>query len=630
MQNTTSIPPIVDRLCISRLWLVLALAVWAVLSLGHGTGLDIVTVMVEWAREPGSLTAEGGQSGFMIGERILAGTLGALFLAALITLWRRTTRFGVLALVGVLPAWLLCGALAWLAWKIIIVYTTELVHFAQYALIGALLSVAIGRGRRPQLAFVIAFCLGLVDEVWQHYGLHVWLLEEKTHYLDFSDPFLNGIGAFAGVLPAVSWLRLKEEGTSSSGTIYLAALTASVLLLPLLLLDPVTLSSWFGSYPYYPFWDEHTNLKAVHWVLPQEGIPLMPAFLLLVGSVIDPVRRAPSVTVLAICALLVGVAIRPYSRSAGTTLHEDVPMATVGLVDDDQITVDGAGLEDAWATAAILGPLVDDATGLPRALDCVGQPTLPATQARLLWSPEALYLFMEIEDSDVWAREVGRDDLGLLNDEGIRVLIDDGGDEVLFYEFVLSPANTVADALQLVPAAPLDFEPWSPTMGWWRFDAHEISHAVQVDGTLESVSSAQSVVSSPADVGYSVEMRIPWEVFQAASSPSSNSVRAALPPRPGQRWRLGLYRLDIPRPAGPLPTAMTSAAAQGQLGLTSETFHALLTERNWSLDGDEQISSSLIWSEHSRRCSPLQAWSPTFVNLRQSTRFGVIEFSTTR
>ncbi|MEC8990170.1 MAG: hypothetical protein VX656_02900, partial [Candidatus Latescibacterota bacterium] len=175
-------------------WLVLALGVWAMLCLGHGTGLDVVSVLVEWVRLPGTVSEQGGQAGFLVGERILAGTLGLCGFLAIIIFIRRAMVFGALALIGAVPAWLLCGVLGWLAWKMIIVYATELVHFAQYALVGALFSVALGRGRRPQLAFVITFGLGMLDEVWQHYGLHVWLMGERTHYLDWSDPFLNGVG----------------------------------------------------------------------------------------------------------------------------------------------------------------------------------------------------------------------------------------------------------------------------------------------------------------------------------------------------------------------------------------------------------------------------------------------------
>ena len=622
MQDSTSTHPPVQRL-----WLVMALSVWALLSLGHGTGLDIVSVMVEWARLPGSLSEEGGQTGFMIGERVLAGILGGLFLAALITILRRASRFGALALIGLIPAWALCGALAWLAWKIIIVYTTELVHFAQYALIGALLSVAIGRGRRPQLAFVIACVLGLIDEAWQHYGLHAWLLEERTHYLDFSDPFLNGIGAFAGVLPAASWLRLREEGASQIRIVHVAALAASVILLPLLLVDPVTLSSWFGSYPYYPFWDEHTNLKAVHWVTPQEGIPLMPAFLLVVGSVLDPVRRGLTVTTLAISAVLIGVAIQPFSRIEGTPVHEQVPVASVHRIEDAAIRIDGMGGEPAWQQANVLGPFVDNVTGLDRAADCAHEQPLAATHARVLWSTEALYILLDVQDPDVWARDLPRDSTTLLADEGIRLFVDDGGDEVLFYEFSLSPANTMVDVLQLVPAAPLDFNPWSPTMSWIRFDAPEVSHAIHVDGTLEWVDSALEPVTSTVDVGYQAEIRIPWQVLSAGSSPSGNSARAALPPRPDQQWRLGLYRMETPRPVGPLPAYYTPAEAQAQLGLTPAAWEDLVHERSWQLDEEHGAPGSQIWAEHARRCGGLQAWSPTFHDLRQPARFGVIQFS---
>jgi len=53
--------------------------------------------------------------------------------------------------------------------------------------------------------------------------------------------------------------------------------------------------------------------------------------------------------------------------------------------------------------------------------------------------------------------------------------------------------------------------------------------AVKVQGTIDD--------SSDKDQGWTVEMRIPFD--HLASVPH-------LPPRPGDRWRFNLYRLDLP------------------------------------------------------------------------------------
>ncbi len=610
---------------VQRPWLILALILWAVLTLGHGTGLDVVTLLVEWARTPGTISESGGQIGFLRGERILAMLVGLLFLGMLGFIVRRAVSFGVRALVAASPPWFLCAGLAWLCWRIVIVYTTELVHFAQYALIGALLTVALDKGRRPQLSFVVAVGLGFVDELWQHYGLHVWRLGESTHYLDWSDPFLNGVGAFAGVLPAVTWLRLRGDGFSQAGVVYKAALIAA-LPLPLVLLDPVTLAAWFGSYPYYPFWDEHTNLKAVHWVTPYEGIPLFPAFLLVVGAVLDPVRRTPSVAVLAAATVLVGLAIQPVSRQRGTAVHEVVPQTMVSLIDDADILIDGHADEAAWSDAPRLGPFVHNTDAADRYALCPGTPILPATHARILWSSAALYILVETEDVDIWARDLARDAGGVLGDEGVRLLIDDGGEEVLFHEINISPANAIADLLQLMGGAPLDFNPWAPALGYIRFDANEISTAVVVDGSLEIVSSQFSPVVTDVDVGYHVEVRIPWEVFRTTSTPSDNTVHTTLPPQVGHRWRLGLYRRETPRPQQALQERVDVPSARQRLGLSVDDWQSLAAERLWDT-GDGMVTGVGLWQEVVHRCGGLQAWSPTYKDLRQPARFGVIEFS---
>lgn len=567
---------------------------WAASTFGHGLGLDLVTAFFDWARTPDSLHPEGGHAGFARGERLIAVGFCLLAAAGLgVLAWqvRRRRRPLTEALWAAGLPWIVWGALFHLTFKTTILYTTELAHFAQYALIGLVLTAALNRGRRPQLAFVIAFGLGLLDEIWQHYGLHVYLMGEHTHWMDWSDPILDALGACAGILLVVTYQRLcGSEAPSDFAVVRRALVAFGVLLLPLVLLDPVTTASVLGSYPYYPFWDEHVNLKAVHWLLPHEGIPLCLVAILVLGTLLEPRPRALSQRGLAILAVLLTLVIRPESRLAGRDVHEVVAHARVPHLTDlgaraAPPTIDGVLREPAWAHAVRLGPFVETTTGLSVA-PCAGPggataAELSPTHARLLWDDEHFYVAFEVDDDDLWARDLSRDDGGIAGDEGVRLFIDEGGDEITYYEFDVNPLGRLYDAFNLIPAAPLDYEPWAAQLGLPGWNASGIRVAASVIGTVDVVAGWGSLAAKSEPSRYTVEMAIPWETFRTTTTPGSNTIRRTVQPQPGERWRLGLFRLERPRPLG---------------------------------------------AEVAAQCVQRQAWTPTYGDFHAPARFGVIEF----
>lgn len=578
---------------------VLAGLLWAALTFGHGLGLDLTSLFFDWARTPRALHSTGGQAGFALAESLLIALFSGLALLVLACLAWRCRQVPLAHLGEACVPWILWAALLYLAWKTVILYASELVHFAQYALIGAVVALALRRGRRPQLAFVITVALGFLDEIWQHYGLHVWIMGESTHWMDWSDPILDALGACAGILPFVTRQRLdREEVLSEFGVVKAAFVIGLLLFVPLLALSPVTTSSLLGSYPHYPFWDEHVNLKAVHWLRPHEGIPLFLGIILVLGTVLDPRPRPLSQRSMAAAALLLILVFRPESRAVGREVHEVVASchvphlstAAAGSAGAASIDVDGSLDEPAWDRAARLGPFVNTATGRPDLTCDRGSGAAPSpigeTHARLLWDDEALYLALEASDSDVWARNLPRDSGGVAGDEGFRIFIDDGGDEITYYEVDVTPLNRVYDAFNLIPSAPLDYNPWSRQIGLHRWDADGVQTGVAVHGQLDIVDHWGQPPSGPLDRGYTVEVAIPWEVFRTTTTPSSLTIRQTPGPQPGEKWRLGLYRVERPRPTG-----------------TGEA--------------ERQAAS---------QCIENQAWTPTYADFHQPSRFGVVEF----
>ncbi|MEW6750797.1 MAG: carbohydrate-binding family 9-like protein [Candidatus Latescibacterota bacterium] len=611
--------PLSPRRGISPLFAALALAAWAALTFGHGIGSVLAGRLFAWAKVPGTLLPEGGAAGFVRIDRLLVLGFGLLAVLGLTVLAARLGRPGRRCLLEAAAPWAVWGMLAFLAWRCYIVLATELVHFFQYALVGGLACWALGRGRRPQLAFLLATALGALDEAWQHYGLHGG---DPHHWLDWSDLMLNALGSAAGVLPFTTLARARGEALAGSfRLVWRAMAVATAVCVPLLLLSPATAARLLGPYPYYPFWSEYDNRKPVHWPSHREGIPLFLASLLVLGSVVEPGRRPLSHGALLCLTVLLALAVHPESRLRGRTVHLQVPSVRVPRAAVPAITVDGALVEPAWQQAARLGPFVESATGRPSVRG--------STRARLLWDEKALYVAFEVEDPDVWSRLGGRDTFDANQDEGVCLLIDEGGDEITYYAFELAPSGAVSDLFSLVPGAPLDYNPDNRHIGLVSWDPQGVGAAVRVDGTLSPVAGWASSGVIDQDRGYTVEMAIPWQVFRTTSTPYARS----LPPRPGDRWRLDLCRTERPRvPAGELATAAELGAAQvcQRLGISPAKLAQLRASGRLepATDGrDAYPLSGVLWMEALRRAE-YQAWAPTYYEwFHVPARFGVLEFA---
>ncbi len=169
------------------------------------------------------------------------------------------------------------------------------------------------------------------------------------------------------------------------------------------------------------------------------------------------------------------------------------------------IVIDGKLDEADWQRAAPVQ--------LVRSLD--GAPTKLPTQARILWDDQNLYVGFQCEDPDVWSSYTKHDE-PLYNEEAVEVFIDADGDGKTYDELELSPANVTFDAYFPARRQGMDLT-WESGM----------KTAVVVDGTLND--------PSDVDRGWTAELAIP--IAKLSSVPH-------VPPQPGDRWRLNLYRLD--------------------------------------------------------------------------------------
>jgi hypothetical protein len=602
---------------LSRPHLAVALGVWAATTFGHTIGLEYAAALFAWGRAGKNWLSEaGGAVGMHRIELGLGSFFGAIALAVFANLaWKvyrlRPSRQD---LVREATPWLIWATLTFLIWKCFIVYATELTHFAQYALVGFLVAWALGRGNKPQLAFLITFALGFTDELYQHYVLAAG---NPLHFMDWSDPCLDAVGAAAGILPFVTLARLRGDVLVDTFRYVRRTVAISAcVLLPLVLLNPVTTSWLLGHYHYDPFWGEYTNDKPTHWPKPSDGIPLLLSVLLILGVLLEPKRRAISQSTLAVLLALMVVAIQPPSRLKGMPVHEVVPH-TLAHKTATPIVVDGV-LEDAWKSAARIGPFLQN-------LD--GKPARGATYARILWDPTHIYFAFEVEDDDVWARDTTHDDSTLPGDEVVEIFLDDGGDETTYFELEVSPKNVVQDLYCFVPRAPVDYNPDAPFRAMNAWDARGMRTAVHIDGTLDTVTHyGDSARKIDTDQGYVVEIALPWAAI--SPYPRSDVAHRDVPPKVGDSWRLGLYTLDRPRPDPSIkPTdRLSKSEAMTVLGLTDEADLEARVAATGLLRFDDAGTLNAIQVHYAR--SQERSWAPTqSVSFHIPRRFGVLQFA---
>jgi hypothetical protein len=170
------------------------------------------------------------------------------------------------------------------------------------------------------------------------------------------------------------------------------------------------------------------------------------------------------------------------------------------------ILIDGALLEAAWDRAERTGRFV-------RSLD--GKAAAAATEARLLWDDEALYVAFQCEDANV-ATPFTQDDQPLYTSNVVEIFLNPSGDLAHYAEIEVAPSNALFDASFTGRRAGMDLA-WSSGT----------RHAVQVDGTLND--------SRDVDRGWTVELAIPFARLPGAPRP-----------RRGDEWRFNLYRLRQP------------------------------------------------------------------------------------
>lgn len=170
--------------------------------------------------------------------------------------------------------------------------------------------------------------------------------------------------------------------------------------------------------------------------------------------------------------------------------------------------------EPGWSATKTVGPFVRNRDGAT-----VGN----VTEAKVLYDERFVYLAFRVGDENIWATMRRRDE-HLWHEEVVEVFLQADPRVPNYIELEVNPLGTLLDIYLLDRRKNLPYGSWNSA---------GISWAVQVDGSVDG---------QPGDRGWSCEIALPLEDVVTAPS---------LPPRPGDRWRMNLYRVESkPEPLG--------------------------------------------------------------------------------
>jgi hypothetical protein len=215
------------------------------------------------------------------------------------------------------------------------------------------------------------------------------------------------------------------------------------------------------------------------------------------------------------------------------------------------LTIDGRLDEPSWQLAP----------RSPRFVDLItGEPTVHDTRAAVLWDDDYFYVGFWVEEPFVEAKLTERD--ALIYTENDVELFVAGRDA--YYELEINALGTIYEALfvfedayerggyRQLPELARDADgatswngvgftthPRGPRLGFFKWDLPGLKTAVHVDGTLND--------NSDRDRGWTVEIALPWAGMQVLAQGDGR----ALPPIPGDTWRMDFSRFNTYRAAPP-------------------------------------------------------------------------------
>jgi hypothetical protein len=185
------------------------------------------------------------------------------------------------------------------------------------------------------------------------------------------------------------------------------------------------------------------------------------------------------------------------------------------------LKIDGKLDEAQWKAAPSTGLFVDTMSGNPAPV---------ATEAKLLWDSQFLYIAFENADSDIWASLTERD-AKLWTQEAVEIMLDADGNGKTYIELQVAPNGTIFDSyLPTYRKYEDSIDPKRKPYDW----NSKLKAAVKVEGTLNK--------RDDQDKSWTVEIALPLADVNGLDKPG-----VKIPPVVGDMWRMNMFRLDAPK-----------------------------------------------------------------------------------
>jgi hypothetical protein len=149
-------------------------------------------------------------------------------------------------------------------------------------------------------------------------------------------------------------------------------------------------------------------------------------------------------------------------------------------------------------------------------------PPAYTTQFAALSGKDALYLRFDARDPSPWHTMTQRDE-HLWEEEVVEAFLDIDRSGRDYAELEISPGNVVCDVRMVSPYPDKKYDLT------WNMEGLETRVVPLKD-------------AAGATVGWTALARLPWTGFRTLPS----AARVALPPRPGDRWRFNVFRVERP------------------------------------------------------------------------------------
>jgi len=195
-----------------------------------------------------------------------------------------------------------------------------------------------------------------------------------------------------------------------------------------------------------------------------------------------------------------------FSFVRESTFAQQLPIYEVARV-TTELKIDGQLNERAWADTALVGPFLNNRDGSPSRL---------ITEARVLYDDKNVYFAFRAVDKNIWATMRRRDE-HLWLEEVVEVFLQANQSIPNYIELEVNRLGTMLDICLLDTRKPLHYESWNSEKLRW---------AVRVEGTVDG---------KEGDREWTCEIALPLEDIATATH---------LPPQPGDRWRMNLFRVE--------------------------------------------------------------------------------------